>query len=95
MTIKNTLLLILFSASLTAYADEAIPTTPQKADAEKWLTDFRAARDKTSDALFLNDANKRSQLTPVLKELRDRAENYLVMISASVLKPLKPLMAIG
>ncbi|MFZ4704138.1 MAG: hypothetical protein ACOYMG_29175 [Candidatus Methylumidiphilus sp.] len=47
---------------------------PKKADAEKWLTDFRAARDKTQDALFLNDEVKRRLHEQVLISLEDRAE---------------------
>lgn len=47
---------------------------PKKDDAEKWLKDFRSAQSKSADALFINDFDKRRWLTPVLKELSDRAE---------------------
>lgn len=72
MKLKNTICLILLSMSITVYAGPS--TQPKKADADEWLADFRAARDKTGDALFLNDPVKRPAHTQVLMKLRDRAE---------------------
>lgn len=46
---------------------------PKAADAKKWLSDFRSAREKTSDALFLNDRTKSAKHTQVIMALRDRA----------------------
>jgi len=47
---------------------------PKKTDAEKWLSDFRAAREKTGDALFLSNPAKRSAHMQTLMKLRDRSE---------------------
>ena len=76
---KKTILTISLLIMLTsAYAEPknsvSSPGTPKKADAEKWLTDFRSARDKTQDALFLNDAVKRTAHAFVLTNLEDRAK---------------------
>lgn len=84
---KSIALLLLLSMNV-AYGEEPASAIPNKADAEKWLANFRAARDKTSDALFVNDAEKRAKLTPVIVELRDRAEkifsdDFSVCISAA------------
>lgn len=46
---------------------------PKVADAKKWLSDFRSAREKTSDALFLNDPAKSAKHTQVIMALRDRS----------------------
>lgn len=59
----------------TPNSSESTTITLNKADAEKWLSDFRNARDKANDALFLNDAEKRPLHTPVVMELVDRAEH--------------------
>lgn len=45
----------------------------KKADAMNWLADFIAAKDKTSDALFLKNFEKRQTHTRILMAIRDQA----------------------
>jgi hypothetical protein len=54
--------------SITAHAD------PQKADVDKWWAEFRAARDRTSDPLFISHFEKRRALTQEIENLQATAE---------------------
>jgi hypothetical protein len=72
MKIKRVVCLALLSISITVHAGPSVP--PKKADADKWLDDFRAAQSKTNDALFINDEEKRLTHAQGLVKLRDRAE---------------------
>jgi hypothetical protein len=87
MKLKKTVCLILLSMSFTAYAGPS--AHPKKADADKWLDDFRAAQSKTNDALFINDEEKRLTHAQELVKLHDRAkklfsnESYGVCIGAA------------
>jgi len=49
-------------------------TNPNKVDADRWLTEFRDARNKTFDGQFLGDYDKRRSHGQVVKDLSDRAE---------------------
>jgi hypothetical protein len=70
MVMKTTALLALLSISMISQAD----TGPNKAAAESWLTDFREARDKTSDSGFIADETARRNHVRVLMGLHERAE---------------------
>lgn len=74
---KNLAFLILF-VSLNSIA------APSKLDASKWLKDFRSAREKTTDALFLNDAVKRSKHTQTILALRDRSHKIFPQTSECI-----------
>lgn len=73
MTLKTIALMTLLSIGMIAQAD-AGKTHPDKAAADSWLTDFRAARDKTSDPGFIADETARRTHVRVLMGLHDRAE---------------------
>ncbi len=57
-------------------APEAGQTKPmlKKSEAVQWLKEFSAARDQTSDPLFLKNFEKRQNHTRALMALRDQAE---------------------
>jgi len=51
-----------------------VQPVPKKTDAENWLAEFSAARDKTGDPLFLKNFEKRQTHTRTLRALREQAE---------------------
>ncbi len=62
------LLITLALISPTSYAE------PTKAKAEKWRTEFRAAKDKVFDALFITKTSEHQNLTKKLNQLNAQAE---------------------
>ena len=46
----------------------------QKIDAQKWLKDFREAKDKTRDAIFITKLEKRLEHAQILRNLELRAQ---------------------
>ena len=65
---KFSILLVGLVVSLSCIA------APQKIDAQKWLKDFRDAKDKTRDAIFITKLEKRQEHSQVLKNLDLRAQ---------------------
>lgn len=59
------ILLLLFSSSVFATS---------KAEAEKWYDEFRVAKDKVFDGLFISKTTEHIKLTGQLNELTSRAE---------------------
>lgn len=54
--------------------DYTLPKNPPtKADAEQWYQDFRAAKDKVFDGLFIKKTEEHIKLKTELHELTDRA----------------------
>ena len=47
---------------------------PTKADAEKWYTEFRAAKDKVFDGLFITKAGEHMKFNQQMTQLTRRAE---------------------
>lgn len=47
---------------------------PTKAEAEKWYQDFRAAKDKVLDGLFITKTNEHMKLNRQMVQLNQRAE---------------------
>ena len=58
--------LLIFSGSINA--------APKKADAEKWYKDFRAAKDKVFDGLFITKTKEHMQFNGTVVQLVSRAE---------------------
>lgn len=65
---KSLLIIGLAIINTIAHAD------PSKTDAERWLLDFRLARDRTNDALFIHHFDNRRKLTAEIESLKARAE---------------------
>lgn len=59
-------LILLFSTQ--GFADTS------KSEAEKWYQEFRSAKDKVFDGLFITKTNEHMKLTMQLNELEKRAE---------------------
>jgi len=70
MPIIKVLLALLLSTSFTVSAEL------NKIDAEKWLIAFRAAKDKATDAMFINNVLNRTAHTQVIEELEQKAIRY-------------------
>lgn len=68
MKVKQVLLGIATTASFSANAG------PDKVSAEAWLTEFRAARELSMNAVTIKDPVKRREMMPKLIALRNSAE---------------------
>ena len=52
----------------------SLQASPNKAEADKWYKDFRAAKDKVFDGSFVTKVNEHMKQTQQLAQLRSRAE---------------------
>ncbi len=66
---KSILIILLLLQNSALYA------APNKSDADRWLSDFRNAQDRTSDALFINHFDNRRKLTTEIENLVAQSEN--------------------